>query len=52
MRLYRKLQEYGHRAVIRLAARGGCIHFMSHPSCQDFLYEVGMGKLSSKLIWT
>ncbi|KAM3182435.1 hypothetical protein ACTXT7_012388 [Hymenolepis weldensis] len=48
MLLYRKLQEYGHSAVIRLAARGGCIHFMSHPCCQDFLSEVWMGKLSSK----
>ncbi|VDD76862.1 unnamed protein product [Mesocestoides corti] len=48
MLLFRKLQEYGHSAVIRLAARGGCIHFMSHPCCQDFLSEVWMGKLSSK----
>ncbi|CDS40777.1 transient receptor potential cation channel [Echinococcus multilocularis] len=48
MLLYRKLQEYGHSAVIRLAARGGCIHFMSHPCCQDFLSEVWMGELSSK----
>ncbi|VDN12875.1 unnamed protein product [Dibothriocephalus latus] len=48
MLLYRQLEDYGSNAVIRLAARGSCIHFMSHPCCQDFLSEVWMGKLSAK----
>ncbi|CAL8098840.1 unnamed protein product [Calicophoron daubneyi] len=49
--LSRKLEYYGGTSVIRLAARGKCIRFMAHPSCQEFLSEVWMGGLSPKYTW-
>ncbi|KAL3307453.1 Transient receptor putative cation channel subfamily M member 2 [Cichlidogyrus casuarinus] len=48
MLVYRKLKFYGDTSAIRLAARGECIRFMSHPCCQDLLSEVWMGELSIK----
>ncbi|VEL12221.1 unnamed protein product [Protopolystoma xenopodis] len=44
----KKLRYYGGTSVIRLAARGQCIRFMSYPCCQELLSEVWMGALSPK----